>query len=109
MQDVIAALKNDRDIAIQVEKDPTKNKRKELREFTQKNFGIIMLSDDVIKSLAVCNKELMEKREKLETALGAAREKVGRVTTDKEDKEKNWRERIKRSEFKVTKIEGVPR
>ena len=95
--------------AKEVRKDPNRNKQKELRDFTRANFKIFMWAGDIIASIKECNKELMTRRANLEREFKNAQDEVTKAEDNKKDEEKNWRERIKQSEFRVTEVKGVSR
>ena len=95
--------------AKEVRKDPNRNKQKELRDFTRTNFKIFMWAGDIIASIKECNKELMTRRANLEREFKNAQDEVTKAEDNKKDEEKNWRERIKQSEFRVTEVKGVSR
>ena len=90
--------------------EATMGLKKELSKITREKFNESLPSGDItVDRLESCEKRIRGKKLGYENAVANAKKVVKELERQKEANNKNWRERIKQSEFKVTKIEGVPR
>ena len=105
----IKDLKKAWDDSRSLQKDPKQNKQKDLRDFTLEKFKIQMLAGDICESIKECKEKLTGKRGELTKNEKDAKGSIDAAKKAKDDAEKNWRDKIRDSMFRMRKVEGVPR